>query len=78
MSYEVLEREIKTLPVEYLDSISEYVALLKYKVTFLNQNKQQDSQKKVPILGLAEGKYKIPDDINAFDDEISGMFGEDL
>ena len=26
-------------------------------------------------LGIAEGKYKIPDDINIYDDEIVEMFG---
>ena len=26
-------------------------------------------------LGLGDGKYKIPDDINAYDDEIAEMFG---
>lgn len=26
-------------------------------------------------LGLADGKYKFPDDINAYDDEIAGLFG---
>ena len=26
-------------------------------------------------LGIAEGQYKIPEDINAFDDEIEEMFG---
>ena len=26
-------------------------------------------------LGLGDGKYKIPDDINAYDDEIAGLFG---
>ena len=26
-------------------------------------------------LGIGDGKYKIPDDINAYDDEIAEMFG---
>ena len=26
-------------------------------------------------LGIANGKYKIPKDINAFDDEVAEMFG---
>lgn len=26
-------------------------------------------------LGIADGKYKFPDDINAYDDEIAGLFG---
>ena len=26
-------------------------------------------------LGIADGKYHIPDDINQYDDEIAGLFG---
>ena len=72
MSYSTLEKELKTLPEEYLESVAEYIELLKYKISFLNQN---HLSKKTPIIGLAEGKFPIPDDINAYDDEISDMFG---
>ena len=72
MSYSTLEKELKTLPEEYLESVAEYIELLKYKISFLNQNYLS---KKTPIIGLAEGKFPIPDDINAYDDEISDMFG---
>jgi len=72
MSYSTLEKELKTLPEEYLESVAEYIELLKYKISFLNQNRLS---KKAPIIGLAEGKFPIPDDINAYDDEISDMFG---
>ena len=27
-------------------------------------------------IGIADGKYHIPTDINQYDDEIAGMFGE--
>ena len=27
------------------------------------------------ILGISDGKYKYPDDINAYDDEIAELFG---
>ena len=72
MSYSTLEKELKTLPEEYLESVAEYIELLKYKISFLNQNRLS---KKAPIIGLAEEKFPIPDDINAYDDEISDMFG---
>ena len=75
MSYSTLEKELKTLPEEYLESVAEYIELLKYKISFLNQN---HLSKKAPIIGLAEGKFPIPDDINAYDDEISDMFGESI
>lgn len=73
MSYSALEKELKTLPEEYLESVAEYIELLKYKISFLNQNQLS---KKIPIIGLAEGKFLTPDDINAYDDEIIDMFGE--
>mgnify|MGYP000941120962 CR=1 FL=1 len=39
MSYAVLEKELKTLPEEYLGYVSDYIELLKYKISFLDQNK---------------------------------------
>ncbi len=68
MSYIAVENELKTLPEEYLDDVAKYIQLLKYKISCLSKSKKE---KKLPILGLAQGKYSIPDDINKFDDEIS-------
>lgn len=71
MSYAALEKELKTLPEEYLGYVADYIELLKYKISFLDQNKYY---KKIPIIGLAEGKFPVPDDINAYDNEISALF----
>ena len=73
MSYAVLEKELKTLPEEYLGYVSDYIELLKYKISFLDQNK---CSKKLPIIGLAEGKFPVPDDINAYDNDIAALFGD--
>ncbi len=35
----------------------------------------QTEKRKKRMLGIADGKYKFPDDINAYDDEIAKMFG---
>lgn len=75
MSYTVLEKELKTLPKEYLDCVAEYVELLKYKISFLNENQ---SPKKVPVIGLAKNNFPVPEDIHAYDDEIINMFGESV
>ena len=75
MPYAVLEKQLKELPGEYLEDVSRYVQLLQYKIAVLGQSKEK---KKGIIFGLAEGKYKIPDDINAYDDEIAEMFDEAL
>lgn len=71
MSYTVLEKELKALPEEYLEYVAEYVEFLKYRISFLNQNK---ISKKVPVIGLAKGKFSVPDDINLYDDEITNIF----
>ena len=39
MSYAVLEKELKTLPEEYLDYVADYIELLKYKKPNSNCNK---------------------------------------
>lgn len=76
MSYEMLVQELKTVPEEYLDAVLEYVKLLQYKIAALKENKTQDEkpQKKPIIIGLAEGKYKVPDDPNAGNEIIADMF----
>ncbi|MBR0125031.1 MAG: DUF2281 domain-containing protein [Treponema sp.] len=74
MSYAVLEQQLKSLPEEYLEEVSRYVQLLQYKITVLDQQKKQ----KGIIMGLGEGKYKIPDDINAYDDEVAESFDKVL
>ena len=71
MSYTVLEKELKALPEEYLEYVAEYIEFLKYRISFLNQNK---ISKKVSVIGLAKGKFSVPDDINLYDDEITNMF----
>ena len=37
MSYDVLEKQIKALPEEYLEDVSQYVQLLFYKAKVLKQ-----------------------------------------
>jgi hypothetical protein len=44
----------------------------------LNLSKESAIKKEYkgrPILGLAKGKWKYPDDINLHDDEIAEVFG---
>ena len=70
MSYEVLEKQLKALPEEYLEDVLNYVELLQYKITVLGEKKKKQGI----IMGLAEGKFQVPDDIHAFDDEVAEMF----
>lgn len=58
----------KTLTIEAQHEVEQFINFL--------SSKQNNTQKNnCIIMGLAEGKYKIPDDINAYDDEIANMFG---
>ena len=40
-----------------------------------NKQEEPTSAPRKRKLGIGDGKYKIPDDINAYDDEIAEMFG---
>lgn len=77
MSYEMLVQELKTVPEEYLDAILEYVKLLQYKISTLKAQDEK-AQKKPIIIGLAEGKYKVPDDPNAGNEIIADIFEDYL
>ncbi len=71
MSYALAEKELETLPEELTDEVTDYIKFLKYKFSLMNAH---SSVKRTPILGLAEGQYSIPDDINAYDDEVADIF----
>jgi len=74
MSYAALEEQIKTLPEEYLEDVSQYVQLLLYKVAVLKQEKEKQ---KVPVkFGLGKGLFTIPDDIHFGDEDILKDFEE--
>ena len=76
MSYEVLEQQLKTLPEEYLEDVSQYVQLLFYKIEAL---KKEEKTKKTGIkLGIAEGLFNYPEDIHAGDDIIADAFEDYL
>lgn len=71
MPYAILEQKLKAVPEEYFEQVAGFLDLI-LKASHMER---EEKPKKKPIIGgLAEGKYKIPDDINAFDDEIADMF----
>ena len=79
MSFEVLEKQIKALPEEYIEEVARYVQLLQYKMTVLGQQKEKNGKKNNGLIfGLGKGKFKVPDDINAFDDEVADAFEDYL
>ena len=75
MSYEVLEKKLKIIPEQYFEQVSSFLDLLlslpKSAPTETTGRKPSGH----PISGLAKGKFKYPDDINLYDDEIAEMFG---
>ena len=68
MSYEVLEKQIRTIPEEYISEIAGFIDLLKYKITVQHQGSVRPLRK----LGGYEGQIKIADDF----DEIPEGFEE--
>ena len=73
MPLAVLQEKLKSFPEEYFDEINSFFDLLYCKV---NAQSAQSAQKKQAVIipCLAEGKWKYPKNINAFDDEICDMF----
>ena len=65
----ILEQKLKEFPEEYFDEINAFFDLLSYKVAVLSEK-----EKHGVIPGLAQGKWKYPQDTNASDDEIVEEF----
>ncbi len=73
ISYAALEKQIESLPEEYLEEVSRYIQLLQYKIAALEQQKKEKQSNGI-IFGLGKGKFKVPDDINAYDDVVTEEF----
>lgn len=71
MPLAVLQQKLNSFPEAYFDEIDAFFDLLSYKVAAQSAASAQ-KQKVTP--GLAEGKWKYPKDIHAFDDEVADMF----
>ena len=76
MSYETLEKQIRSLPTEYLEDVSEYVQLLLHKIAALKN--QSGATSSSLNLGLAEGQFDYPDDIHAGEEIIANAFEDYL
>lgn len=76
MPYAVLEKKLQAVPEQYLEQVSSFLDLL---LSLPKTSPNGKAVKKIPdghpIPGLAKGKFKYPDDINLYDDEIAEMFG---
>ena len=74
MPIEVLERKLQVVPEQYFKQASAFLDLL---LSLPTQPEQKTERKPSchPILGLAKGKFRYPDDINLYDDEIEEIFG---
>ena len=72
MSLDALQRKLNSFPEEYFEEINAFFDLLSYKVTAISSGKQKNVQKVTP--GLAAGKWKYPNDINAYDNEVADIF----
>ncbi len=64
--FEEIMNKANKLPDEYKD------ALLVVVNQFLNLAKQDHGK---ALVGVDDGKFAVPEDINVYDDEIAKMFG---
>lgn len=61
-----------------LISLSEQINLMAYLANVIKQNTAKlQEPKKSNRLGVAKGKFDVPDDIDFCNDEIAQMFGAD-
>lgn len=66
-----LEKTIKiayTLPKTQQDSLAVIVEQFCKSVTVDNKAKKK-------VVGIADGKYKVPDDLSVYDEEVAKLFG---
>ena len=61
MSYEVLEKQIRTIPEECFPEVFNFLELLKYKILV----QQQKTARPLRKLGGYEGQIKISNDFDA-------------
>ena len=71
MPLAVLQQKLNSFPEAYFDEINAFFDLLSYKVA---AQATVSAQKQKVTPGLAEGNWKYPNDIHAFDDEVADMF----
>lgn len=73
MPYAVLEQKINALPEAYFGEISDFLDFLAFKV----RSAQTKTDKK-PRIGVAKGKFSVPEEFDEWDKEIADSFGDDL
>lgn len=75
MPYAVLEKKLQAVPEQYFEQVSAFLDLL---LTLPKKTIAEPTERKPsghPIMGLAKGEFRYPDDINLYDDEVAEMFG---
>ncbi len=58
-----------------LISLSEQIALMAYLANTIKQKSAKIHEKQTSLIGVAKGKFDVPDDIDFCNDEIAEMFG---
>lgn len=64
MSYELIERKIKTLPEEYLYEVSNYIDLLRYKIYVLEGTVDAPIPNPKRRFGILKGKIGMTADFD--------------
>lgn len=73
MPFSALEEKLQAIPEQFFSQVSSFLDI----IISLSNNKseQKNNNSAHPIPGLAKGKFKYPDNINLYDDEIATVFG---
>ena len=73
MSYSTLEEKLQAVPERFFSQVSSFLDI----ILSLSNNSVEESNTLAlghSIPGLLKGKFKYPDDINLYDEEIANTF----
>ena len=79
MSYATIIEKINLLPAEHLNEAEDLIEKLLLRINNNTNNKTNFDEKikEKRELGIADGKFKIPENIDILNDEIAKLFGVD-
>jgi len=71
MNYSILEKKLHDVPEQYFSQVSAFLDII---LNLSDNAIAKKEPKRLPIIGLAKGKWKYPENINLYDDEIADSF----
>lgn len=74
MPYSMLEEKLQAVPECFFSQVSSFLDII-LSLSNKSPEEQKNNNLGHPIPGLMKGKFKYPDNINLYDDEIASAFG---